>query len=55
LLLDDGMRGRSLEDWSHGEQEKRNDLAKAIAAAAAAAGTPVLTLSWDFHPLSFDQ
>jgi hypothetical protein len=27
------------------EQEKRNDLAKAIAAAAAAASAPVLTLS----------
>jgi hypothetical protein len=36
------------------EQEKRNDLAKSIAAAAAAAGTPVPTLSCEFHPLSFD-
>jgi hypothetical protein len=37
------------------EQEKRIDLAKAIAAAAAATGTPVPTLSWDFQPLSFDH
>jgi hypothetical protein len=37
------------------ELEKLNDLAKAIAAAAAAAGTPVPTLSWEFQPLSFDQ
>jgi hypothetical protein len=37
------------------EQETRNDHAKAIAAAATAAGTPVPTLSWDFQPLSFDQ
>jgi hypothetical protein len=37
------------------EQEKRNDLAKAIAAAAAAAGTPVPSLSWDSQLLSFDQ
>jgi hypothetical protein len=37
------------------EQEKRNDLAKAIAAAPAAAGTPVPNLSWDFQPLNFDQ
>jgi hypothetical protein len=35
------------------EQEKRNDLAKSIAAAAAAAGTPVPTFLWEFHPLSF--
>jgi hypothetical protein len=34
---------------------KRNGLAKAIAASAAAAGTPVATLPWDFQPLSFDQ
>jgi hypothetical protein len=31
------------------------DLAKAIAAAAALAGTPLPTLSWEFQPLSFDQ
>jgi hypothetical protein len=37
------------------EHEKRKNFAKAIAAAAAAAGTPVPTLSWDFQPLSFDQ
>jgi hypothetical protein len=37
------------------EQEKRNDLRKAIAAASAAAATQVPTLSWDFQPLSFDQ
>jgi hypothetical protein len=37
------------------EQEKRNDPAKAIAAAAAAAGTRAPTLSWEFQPLSFDQ
>jgi hypothetical protein len=37
------------------EQEKRNDLANAIAAAAAAAGTPVPTLSWEFQLLSIDQ
>jgi hypothetical protein len=35
--------------------EKRNDLAKAIAVAAAAAGPPVPTLSWDFQRLSIDQ
>jgi hypothetical protein len=29
-----------------------DDLARAIAAAA---GTPVPTLSWEFQPLSFDQ
>jgi hypothetical protein len=37
------------------EQKKRNDLAKAIAAAAAAAGTPVPTLLWEFQPLRFEQ
>jgi hypothetical protein len=37
------------------EQEKRNDLAKTMAAAAAAAGTPVPSFSWDFQPLSFDM
>jgi hypothetical protein len=37
------------------EKEKRNDLAKAIAAAAAAAGNPFPALAWDFQPLSFDQ
>jgi hypothetical protein len=37
------------------EQEKRNDLKKAIATAAAAVATQVPTLSWDFQPLSFDQ
>jgi hypothetical protein len=37
------------------EQEKCNDLAKALAAAAAAAGTPVPTLLGDFQPFSFDQ
>jgi hypothetical protein len=37
------------------DQEKRNHLAKAIAAAATAAGTLVPTLSWDLQPLSFDQ
>jgi hypothetical protein len=37
------------------EQEKRNHLAKAIAAAATAAGTLVPALSWDLQPLSFDQ
>jgi hypothetical protein len=36
-------------------QERCNDLAKAIAAAAAVTGTPVPTLSWDFQPLGFDQ
>jgi hypothetical protein len=35
------------------EQEKRNDLANAIAAAAAAAGTPIPSLSWEFQLLSF--
>jgi hypothetical protein len=37
------------------EQEKRNDLAKVIADAAAVADTPAPTLSWDFLPLSLDQ
>jgi hypothetical protein len=37
------------------EQEMRNDLAKTIAAAAAAAGTPVASLPWDFQPLSLNQ
>jgi hypothetical protein len=36
-------------------EEKRNNLAKAIPAAAAAEGPPVPTLSWDFQPLSFGQ
>jgi hypothetical protein len=40
---------------SFSEQEKRNDLAKAIAAAAAAVGTPVPTVSWNSRPLRFDQ
>jgi hypothetical protein len=35
-------------------QAKRNDIAKSIATAAAAAGTPVPTLSSDFQSLSFD-
>jgi hypothetical protein len=37
------------------KREKRNYLAKAIAAASAVAGTRVPTLSWEFQPLSFDQ
>jgi hypothetical protein len=36
------------------EEEKRHDLARAIEAAAAAS-TPLLSLSWDFQPLRFDQ
>jgi hypothetical protein len=46
------------EAWRIGyiaEQEKRNDLAKAIAAAAAVADIPVPTSSWDFQLFSFDQ
>jgi hypothetical protein len=37
------------------EQEKRNDLANAITAAAAAAGIPVPTLSWNFQLFSVDH
>jgi hypothetical protein len=37
------------------EQGKRNDLAKALAAATAAAGIPAPPLLWDVQPLSFDQ
>jgi hypothetical protein len=37
------------------KREKRNNLAKAIAAASAVAGTRVPTLSWEFQPLSLDQ
>jgi hypothetical protein len=37
------------------EQERRNEATKAIAAAAAAANTPVPSLKWDFQPLSLDQ
>jgi hypothetical protein len=37
------------------EREKRNDLAKAFASSAAAAGTAVPTLSVQVPPLSFDQ
>jgi hypothetical protein len=55
LLLVGGMRRRSLADRLHLLRKKRNNLAKAIVAAAAAAGTTVSTLSWEFHPLSFDQ
>jgi hypothetical protein len=36
------------------EEEKRHDVARAIEAAAAAS-TPLLSLSWDFQPLRFDQ
>jgi hypothetical protein len=36
-------------------QEQRNVLAKALSAAAAAAGPPVSTFPWDFQLLSFDQ
>jgi hypothetical protein len=37
------------------EQEKCNDLEKAIASAAAVAGIPVPNLSSDFQPLSFEK
>jgi hypothetical protein len=46
---------KSGESATFAEQETRNELAKAIAAAAATAGDPVPTLSWDFRPLSLGQ